>query len=130
MHRILDRWTVLTLLLAGVMLLRSAAHYTVFDDEGFSCRRYVLPMGDMVTALWRGAEPDPPLYYILQNGWVRIFGVGPLGLRGLSIVLFLIGLVFIRRAGEAWFDAPTGRWAMALAAVCPAHLLFGCAGRW
>ncbi len=107
-----------------------AGHYTVFDDEGFSCRRYAMPLGEMVSALWHGAEPDPPLYYILQNIWVHLFGVGPLGLRSLSIVMFLIGLVLIRQAGRSWFGGHTGLVAMAVCALHPAHLLFGLAGRW
>jgi hypothetical protein len=111
-------------------MLWGASRFTVFDDEAFSCRRYVLPLPDMLRALWQGDEPDPPLYYILQNASVRLFGVGPLALRGLSILFFLIGLVFLRKAGDAWFDETVGRWAMSLAAAHPAHWLFGFAARW
>lgn len=107
-----------------------AGRYTVFDDEAFSCHRYVMPVGEMVAALWNGVEPDPPLYYVLINGWVRVFGVGPLGLRSLSILFFLAGLVFIRLAGQAWFDRRTGLIAMLLCALHPAHLFFGFAARW
>ena len=121
---------MLTLLGVGAFMLWGAGHYTVFDDEGFSCRRYSMPLGEMVSALWRGAEPDPPLYYILQNIWVHHFGVGPLGLRSLSIGMFLIGLLFIRLAGTEWYDERVGRLAMLIAATHPAHLLFGLAGRW
>lgn len=129
-HRLFDRWTVLTLLGVGVFMFWGAGHYTVFDDEGFSCRRYTMPMGEMVSALWHGEEPDPPLYYLLQNAWTHLFGVGPLGLRSLSIIMFLTGLVFIRLAGREWYDEQTGRLAMIVSAVHPAHLLFGLAGRW
>ncbi|HKQ48824.1 MAG TPA: hypothetical protein VJZ71_12200 [Phycisphaerae bacterium] len=129
-HRVFDRWTILTLLGVGAFMFWGAGHYSVFDDEGFSCRRYTMPMGEMISALWCGEEPDPPLYYILQNIWVHIFGVGPLGLRSLSILMFLAGLVFTRLAATEWYDAPTGRLAMLIAAIHPAHLLFGFAGRW
>ncbi|MFQ5423740.1 MAG: hypothetical protein ACE5F9_07135 [Phycisphaerae bacterium] len=128
--RVFDRWTAWTLMGVAAFMLWGATHYTVFDDEAFSCRRYVLPLAEMVSALWHGVEPDPPLYYVLQNGWVRLTGVGPLGLRSLSMLLFLAGLVFIRLAGTAWFDAPTGRVVMLLAALHPAHLFFGFAARW
>jgi len=84
----------------------------------------------MVAALWRGVEPDPPLYYLLINGWTRLFGVGPLGLRSLSIILFLAALPIMRQAGEAWFGRRAGRLAMLLSAVHPAHLFFGFAARW
>lgn len=129
-RQIFDRWTLLVVLGAGVFLCWAAGHTTVFDDEAFSCQRYVMPLGPMVSALYHGVEPDPPLYYILQNGWGRLFGVGPMGLRSLSILLFLTGLVFVRLAGEAWFDRTTGRAAMILCALHPAHLFFGFAARW
>jgi 4-amino-4-deoxy-L-arabinose transferase-like glycosyltransferase len=129
-HRLFDRWTILILCGVGAFMFWGAGHYSVFDDEGFSCRRYTMPLGEMVTALWHGEEPDPPLYYILQNTWVHSFGVGPLGLRSLSILMLLAGLIFTRLAATEWYDAPTGRLAMLIAAIHPAHLLFGFAGRW
>ena len=125
-----DRWTLLILLASGGWMFWAAGHYTVFDDEAFSCQRYVLPPGEMVRGLWNGVEPDPPLYYILENLSVRLLGVGPLGLRSLSIVLFLIGLVFMRAvATEAW-GYRAGISTMALCAIHPAHLFFGFAARW
>ncbi len=104
--------------------------YTVFDDEAHSARLYALSAGEMLGALWHGADPDPPLYYLLQSAWVRAFGVGPLALRSMSILLFLAALVIVRRAAEAWFDRETGRAALLICALHPAHLFFGFAGRW
>src|SRR5262245_49349918 len=127
---IFDRWTILILLPVSVWQFWAAGQYTVFDDESFSCRRYVMPMGEMVSALRDGAEPDPPLYYILQNISVRIVGVGPVGLRSLSIVLFLLGLIATRAAAQAWFDRRIGIAAMVIAAVHPAHVMLGFAARW
>lgn len=114
----------------GVWMFWAAGHFTVFDDEAFSCRRYVLPAGDMVSALWHGVEPDPPLYYLLQNSWVRVFGVGPVGLRSLSIALFLVGLLFLREAAAFWHGERVARATLVIAAIHPAHLFFGFAGRW
>jgi hypothetical protein len=126
----IDRWTALTILGVGAFMFWGAGHFTVFDDEAFSCRRYVMPIGEMVSALWHGVEPDPPLYYVLENCWVTIFGVAPLALRSLSILFFLGGLIFIRMAGQAWFDRTTGLVAMVLGGLHPAHLFFGFAARW
>ncbi len=125
-----DRWTLLTLVGGGAFLFWAAGHYTVFDDEAHSCRLYAMPMGDMLRALWQGADPDPPLFYILQNAWVRLFGVGPLALRTLPILFFLGGLVAMRAAGRAWFGPATGLAAMLICALHPAHLFFGFAARW
>lgn len=125
-----DRLTIWTCLALGAFFIWAANYYTVFDDEALSCRLYAMPMGEMLRALWHGEDPDPPLYYIVQNSWVHIFGVGRFALRALSIVFFLSGLVVLRRAAAAWYDPATGRAAMIVAAVHPAHLLFGMAGRW
>lgn len=125
-----DRWSIAILVIVAAWMIWAAGYYTVFDDEAFSCQRYVLPMGEMVRALWDGVEPDPPLYYVLQNLSVRVVGVGPLGLRALSIVMFLIGLFAMRAAGRAWFGERVGDVTMLLCAVHPAHLFFGFAARW
>ena len=128
--KLIDRWMLLTWLGVGAFMFWGAAYYTVYDDEGNSCPLYVLSMGEMFRALWDGVDPDPPLYYLQQNLWVRVFGVGPLGLRSLSIVTFLMSLVVIRAAAQAWFDRRTGLVTMLLCALHPAHLFFGFAGRW
>ncbi|MFQ5429097.1 MAG: hypothetical protein ACE5E1_02200 [Phycisphaerae bacterium] len=125
-----DRWTALTLVGVGVFMFWGAGHYTVFDDEALSGRLYALPMGEMLRALWRGVDPDPPLYYILENLWVHTFGIGPIALRSLSIVFFLAALVVMRAAGEAWFDRRTGIATLVICGFHPAHLFFGFAARW
>jgi len=125
-----DRVTLAVMLAAGVFMAWGADYYTVFDDEAFSLQRYVIPLGELVPALRRGVEPDPPLYYVLEHGWISIFGVRPLALRGLSIAFFLLSLPVIRAAGEAWFDARAGRWAVVMCGLNPLHLFFGFAARW
>jgi hypothetical protein len=125
-----DRVTVTVLFAAGAFMLWAADYYTVFDDEAFSTQRYVLPLGELMPALWRGVEPDPPLYYVLQHGWVYMFGVRPLPLRGLSILFFLISLPILRAAARTLFDERTSRWAIVLCGLNPLHLFFGFAARW
>lgn len=124
------RWAYLIVVACALWHIWAAGHYTVFDDEAFSCRRYTLPMREMIAALWHGAEPDPPLYYVAQNLYVRLLGVGPLELRALSIALFAAGLLVIRAAAQAWFDRPTALAAMVICALHPSHLMLGFAARW
>lgn len=116
---------------SAVLLGWGAWRCTFFDDEAFSLRRYCLPLADMVAELHRGVEPDPPLYYLVENVWIDL--VGPLSpglMRVPSIVFFLIGLVVLRRAAAAWFDPQVGNATLILAALHPAHLLLGFAARW
>ncbi len=126
----LDRTTIAVLVGAGAFMIWGAGYYTVFDDEAFSTQRYVMPLRELVPSLWRGVEPDPPLYYVLEHGWIALFGVRPTALRGLSIILFLSSLPVLRAAGEAWCDARTGRLAVLLCGLHPLHLFFGFAARW
>ncbi len=123
--------SVLAVAASALVLIWGASRFTFFDDESFSLRRYILPMGEMIAALFRGVEPDPPLYYIIENAWIGVVGVSsPLLMRIPSIVFFVAGLLVIRPAAAAWFGERAGRTAQVLASLHPAHLLFGMAARW
>lgn len=126
----IDRITLAVMFVAAAFMVWAADYYTVFDDEAFSLQRYVMPVRPLIAGLWHGVEPDPPLYYILEHAWISLVGVRPLPLRGLSIIFFILGLPVIRAAGEAWYDARAGRWAVVLCGLNPMHLFFGFAARW
>lgn len=64
-------------------------------------------------------EPNPPLYYLLLHGWIRLFGISEVALRSLSVLFGVLGVACIgwvaRRLGGrrlAWV-------AMALMAIMP-----------
>ncbi|MBX3393831.1 MAG: hypothetical protein KF841_00545 [Phycisphaerae bacterium] len=121
---------VIVCLIVGAFMVHAAVTFTVFDDEALSCRLYAVPLPELLRALWRGDDPDPPFYYLIQHVWVWFLGVSPLALRGMSILFFLAGILVLRRAAAAWFDARVADTAFLLAALHPAHLFFGFAGRW
>jgi hypothetical protein len=125
-----DRWLFWGIVALACWYVWAADTYTVFDDEAFSCLRYTMPTGEMVAALWNGAEPDPPLYYLIENLWVRFFGVAPFALRGPSILFMLTGLILLHEAARLWFDEAVAKWTFVVAALHPAHLFFGFAARW
>ncbi len=130
-HRaIFDKTSIALAIAAAAWFIFAANHYTVFDDEGFSTRLYAMPMTEMLGAQWDGADPDPPIYYILQNLSVSAFGVSPIALRTLSILCAVASLFTIRAAAAAWFGSRAGFAAMLIAAFHPAHLFFGFAARW
>lgn len=115
---------------AAAFMFWGAGYYTVFDDEAFSTQRYVLPAGELIRALWRGVEPDPPLYYLLEHYWVTLAGVRPVALRGPSIVFFVIALPIVRRAAFEWYGPRAANIAVVLCGLHPLHLFFGFAARW
>ncbi len=115
---------------SAIWFCLAANRYTVFDDEAFSCRLYTAPMSEMLNLQCVGADPDPPVYYILQNASVHLLGVAPFALRFVSILCALASLITIRGAARAWFGNRAGTIAMLVAACHPAHLFFGFAARW
>jgi|GEM_PF-1849906 len=126
----LSRAAWLMLLLASAFQIWAASHYTVFDDEAFSCRLYTLPLTEMLAHLRDGSDPDPPLYYIIENLWMHAIGVTPLALRLPSILFFVIGCWCTARAAEAWWGSTAYAPALFIAVLHPAHLFFGFAARW
>lgn len=126
----IDAATIAMVLVVAAFCFWGAGYYTVFDDEAFSTQRYALPLRDLVPALWRGAEPDPPLYYVVEHMSISTIGVRPVALRSLSIFCFLVGLLIARVAAAVWFNGHAARWAVALIAFNPLHLFFGFAARW
>lgn len=127
---IVDKTSIAIAIAVAGWFIFAANHYTVFDDEAFSTRLYAMPMAQMLGAQWDGADPDPPIYYILQNLCVSTFGVSPIALRALSILCAVASLFTIRAAAAAWFGSRAGFAAMLIAACHPAHLFFGFAARW
>ena len=126
----MSRAVWLVLLLVGAFQIWAALHYTVFDDEAFSCRLYTLPLGEMLSHLRDGSDPDPPLYYIIENLWVHTVGVAPLALRLPSIAFFLIGCYCTIRSAESWWGPAARVPTLLVMALHPAHLFFGFAARW
>jgi mannosyltransferase len=94
------RWTT-TAVLIGVVLvgfLVRAWRVTLpglTSDEAFSWRLTRHPLGEM---LGRAAlDVHPPLYYLVLDGWLSLFGDGPAALRGLSVLagLLVVPLAFL-----------------------------------
>jgi 4-amino-4-deoxy-L-arabinose transferase-like glycosyltransferase len=69
-------------------------------------------------------EYSPPLYYLLQRGWVALFGESEAAFRSLSA---LLGAAFVGAAigfGRTLFGATAGLWTGALAALAPLHVYY------
>src|SRR3990167_6624100 len=59
-------------------------------DEAFS---YLLAKNGFLKILWLTARDfNPPLYYLILNAWMKIFGSSEIAIRSMSLVAF--GLIF------------------------------------
>lgn len=69
-------------------------------------------------------EPHPPLYFVLSNEWLSVFGQSPLAARSLS-ALFGVGTVLaVIYAGRVVCDRETGVIAGGMVAVSPTFVHF------
>ena len=50
----------------------------------------------------------PPLYYLVIGGWWRLTGLHPVGLRLLSLLVFMLGAAFLYRVGRRMFSHTGG----------------------
>ena len=70
-----------------------------------------------------------PLYYVLLNPWLNIFGVDAFGLRLFSVVPSVLMLWPLYELGKSMFNERVGLFAVFIAAVSPFQLYFAQEGR-
>ncbi|MBO9622079.1 MAG: glycosyltransferase family 39 protein [Sphingomonas sp.] len=114
------------LLLVPILLLAAALRiatcdYSLWFDEIASVAFAHQPVGRLWSA-WMVRESNPPLYYTMLGGWIRLFGASDVAVRLLSVATGLVGIVaawwLARRIG----GVRAGLFAAALLAVSAAHL--------
>ncbi len=133
-HSVYEQGFVYPMLLAGIALggavVRAvlALRRAVWVDEAVTTLAAALP-GDAWVHISRN-EHHPPLYYLLQRGWLALTGVSPLALRLPSIVAGAASSVaaawLVRTAGGR---RPTALLAAALVAVHPTAVYYGAEAR-
>ena len=75
------------------------------------------------------SDTSPPLYYLLLNGWTRVFGTGDVALRICSLLFTALALPFVWLLGRELGDARMGRTAAVLFALSPVSLFYSIEGR-
>ena len=65
------------------------------------------------------AESNPPLYYLVAQGWSKLFGLGEVGLRSLSAIAGTATIPVVYMAGLALGSRRAGLFAAALTATSP-----------
>lgn len=76
---------MLILLLAGALRTYGVGRQALRGDEAFSVRFSAQPLGEILAAAGT-AEPNPPLYWFLLHGWMRVAGTSELALRWPSVL--------------------------------------------
>ncbi|MBE9029082.1 hypothetical protein IQ266_04815 [filamentous cyanobacterium LEGE 11480] len=80
---------------------------------------------DTIERLIQENPHHPPLYYLLGRQWGKVFGLTPVSLRGLAVVISLGSFPFAYWLCQELFAMPTVSWmAVALMAISPLHLAY------
>lgn len=116
-------------ILAGSAVLRclGLGHREFWHDEYCSLLYATAPEGTL-QALRAGG--NPPLYFLLLGGWMRLFGSSEAAVRALSVVFSTASIAAL----GLWLRSLEMRrrailWSMTLAAVAPLHLFYASEAR-
>ncbi len=112
-------------MLAALLRFATLRTQSVWFDEAATWDLVRRPFGEMLRRIPNG-ESNPPLFYVLEWGWTRVFGDGEAGLRSLPALAGLLTVpvtyAIARRAAAGAVRA--GLAAAALVAVNPLLVWF------
>jgi uncharacterized membrane protein len=125
-----DLQLVLLITLAGAALRLATLDVQSFDhDEAVTAGHVV--HGSLIETLKTipDSERTPPLYYVLAWGWTRVFGVGEVGLRSLSMLFGTAMIPVAALVGRRYGVGRVAVIAAALVAFCPFLVYYSQEGR-
>lgn len=107
------------LLISAVLRFGGLATQGLWDDEGISYGRVILPWSQMIRSL---PAEQMPLYYIGLKAWIGLMGRSIFAMRAFSALpgVVLVALTFC--LGRRWFGFWGGTVAALLLAVAPASI--------
>jgi 4-amino-4-deoxy-L-arabinose transferase-like glycosyltransferase len=110
----------------GLTLLAIVLRFVGLDAKGFwqdeaaTVLLTRLDLGGMLSELIKGeVEATPPLYFLLAQGWSRVFGDGEVGIRSLSVLVGAATVPVAYLAARELVSRRAGIVAAALVAVNP-----------
>jgi mannosyltransferase len=109
---------LLVALLAAATRFVLIDHQSLWFDEIVTATLVKQPFGAMLHDIAR-TESTPPVYYVLEWVWTRIFGTTDLALRSLSACAGTLAVVVIYATARRVFSWPAAVVAAALAATHP-----------
>ncbi len=117
-------------LIVGIMLLALGLRLyhlnaqSLWYDEGFSVYLSHKSPGEIVSQT--AADIQPPLYYLMLHGWMKLFGDDEPAVRGLSVLFGVLTVPLIYGVARHLFRRHlAGLLAALLLAVSPLHIWYG-----
>ena len=113
----------IVLLALGLRLYNLNAQ-SLWYDEGFSVYLSQKNPGEIVSQT--AADIQPPLYYLMLHGWMKLFGTDEPAVRGLSVLFGVLAVPLIYSAARHLFHRHlAGLLAALLLTVSPLHIWYG-----
>ncbi|NPV67894.1 MAG: hypothetical protein HPY64_12165 [Anaerolineae bacterium] len=106
--------------LGGRALWYDEAFAVLFAEKGLSAMLY----GTLTPVEGGAADIHPLLYYIILNGWMRVFGQSPEMVRLLSVFAGLLTVAVVYRLTAGLFDRRVGMAAALITALAPFHIQY------
>ncbi|MDR7417248.1 MAG: glycosyltransferase family 39 protein [Armatimonadota bacterium] len=114
-----EPWALAAVLFLALSLrLEMLSVRSLWHDEAFSLEVARRPVGYIWTNLPR-VDPHPPGYYLMLQGWIRLFGGDVASARTLSVVWGMVGVVLAWGFGRRLGGPAVGVAAAALVALNP-----------
>jgi mannosyltransferase len=110
-------------LLAAALRFATLATQSIWFDEAATWDLVRRPFGTMLDRLPDG-ESNPPLFYVLEWGWIRVVGDGEAGLRSLPALAGLLTVPVAYAIGRRVAGVRAGLATAALVAVNPLLVWF------
>jgi 4-amino-4-deoxy-L-arabinose transferase-like glycosyltransferase len=114
---------LLVVVLAAGLRFADLGRRSLWFDEAVTWKYAEKPLG----RLWgpeAARESNPPFFYTLEHGWIRLFGDSETALRSLAALFGLATIPLVGALGRAAFDDRVGLLAAALLALSGVHILY------
>lgn len=109
---------LLILVLAALLRIHNLGKVPFWGDELLTYDRCNMPILDMLKGL--SSHPIfPPLYYLLTNAWVKVFGITEFTLRFSSVIFSVFSVFFVYELGKALYGRQVGLFAALLLSFSP-----------
>lgn len=91
-------------------------------DELLTIHWIKIPLAQMLKSIPH--SPFPPLYYILMEPWVNIFGYSEFSLRFPSLVFSTLSIIFIFQLSKEFFNEKVGLFSALLLSISPYSIYY------
>jgi len=119
LQRILICIIVLAAFLARLWALEAQS---IWWDEAMTLHLASAELGELLAD--RAAHVHPPLYFLLQKGWLDLVGVSVLGVRFVSVWFNLLLVPVAYRLGSRWLGRRVGLVSAVLMASSPLYIVY------